>query len=81
VVVASARGLRTSGLGLSSELSNLGGMMGRYNIINRLRWRDVAMEEDVSSFHLFFQTRKNAQSRKGDKVNVACFPHGQYGSL
>ena len=62
VVVASARGLRTSGLGLSSELNKLGGM-GRYTAINRLRRRDVAMEEDGSSFHLFFQMRKIAQSR------------------
>ena len=58
MVVDSARGLRTLGLGLSSELNKLGGM-GRYNVINRLRLRNMAMEEDGSSF----QMRKNAQSR------------------
>jgi hypothetical protein len=55
-MVASARGLRTLGLGLSSELNKLGGM-GRYNFISRLRWRDVALEEDMSSL-LFLNEEK-----------------------
>jgi hypothetical protein len=53
------------------------GGMCKYDDASRLRWRNVQLEPDGSSFHLSFEKRKNAQFRQGNRVTVAVVTSGQ----
>jgi hypothetical protein len=47
------------------------GAMCRYSDdVNRLKWKNIKLEPDSSSFETIFEIRKNAQFRQGNKVIV-----------
>jgi len=52
------------------------GGMCIYNDANRLRWRNITIEPDGNSFHLYFEKRENAQYRQGNRVTVAAATEG-----
>ena len=47
------------------------GGMCKYDDANRLRWRNVQFEPNVSNFHISLEKRKNSQCRQGNRVTVA----------
>ena len=53
------------------------GAMCRFSDVSRLFWRNVRFVDDMRSFTLTFERRKNAQFRQGNKVTVSAASHGQ----
>ena len=53
------------------------GAMCRFSDVSRLFWRNVRFADDMRSFTLTFERRKNAQFRQGNKVTVSAASHGQ----
>ena len=48
------------------------GAMCRYSdVISQLKWENIHLESDLSSFTITFEGRKNSQFRQGNKVTVA----------
>ncbi len=47
------------------------GAMCRYSDVSRHKWGNIKFENDLSSFEITFEIRKNSQFRQGNKVLVA----------